>query len=541
MKQLPWNAATAAALELEWLLTESAPAGEFGRRFRAQQRAFGPGDEAEARVAVAAVARVGGAASIGMLEALRGALAAVPDPSTALARAAVGDVLGDVDFFDLNRFLDALGEVRVLLADAAFAGVEAPAGDASLAAALAPGRTPQRSFYLDDAFAPELASARAAANERQTAYDAARGRLTARVALALGLPHVRDGEFTLMRDALGGPLPPEVRVLREAPTYLACELALDDATLAALAARDAAAVRVAELEEAVRARLSRVAGEAAPALLRACAALGELDAFAGRARFARRYACVEPAIVEAGAALVFEDARYLPLAEALGERGRAYVPISLRLEGAAVVTGPNMGGKTAALRTCGFVAACVALGLPVPARSATLPLFDEIVWIGIARGAGETELEGRLLSSFGAEVTALRGFFERGARRPLLLIDEFARTTTPREGRALLVALLERLRERGASALAATHLHGIAREAGTAHFAIAGLREIPARTQTPLDLAAALNLIGAAMDYRLIAGDEDETVGGDALALADVLGLDADVVARARAELNRSL
>jgi len=43
------------------------------------------------------------------------------------------------------------------------------------------------------------------------------------------------------------------------------------------------------------------------------------------------------------------------------------------------------------------------------------------------------------------------------------------------------------------------------------------------------------------MDYRLIAGDEDETVGGDALALADVLGLDADVVARARAELNRSL
>ena len=309
MKQLPWNAATAAALELEWLLTESAPAGEFGRRFRAQQRAFGPGDEAEARVAVAAVARVGGAASIGMLEALRGALAAVPDPSTALARAAAGDVLGDVDFFDLNRFLDALGEVRALLADAAFAGVEAPAGDASLAAALAPGRTPQRSFYLDDAFAPELASARAAANERQTAYDAARGRLTARVALALGLPHVRDGEFTLMRDALGGPLPPEVRVLREAPTYLACELALDDATLAALAARDAAAVRVAELEEAVRARLSRVAGEAAPALLRACAALGELDAFAGRARFARRYACVEPSsfrqctwIIEAPAA-----------------------------------------------------------------------------------------------------------------------------------------------------------------------------------------------------------------------------------------------
>jgi dsDNA-specific endonuclease/ATPase MutS2 len=132
----------------------------------------------------------------------------------------------------------------------------------------------------------------------------------------------------------------------------------------------------------------------------------------------------------------------------------------------------------------------------------------------------------------------LRDFFERGARAPLVLIDEFARTTTPREGRALLVALLERLRGGGARALAATHLHGVAREAGVAHYTIAGLRELPPRPRVPLDLAAALNLIGAAMDYRLLPGDEDEAVAGDALTLADALGLDAALVARARAELN---
>jgi hypothetical protein len=65
------------------------------------------------------------------------------------------------------------------------------------------------------------------------------------------------------------------------------------------------------------------------------------------------------------------------------------------------------------------------------------------------------------------------------------------------------------------------------------------LRDVPQRPARPLSLGAALDLIGGAMDYRLLAGDEADSAGGDALALADVLGLDAGLVARARAELAR--
>jgi dsDNA-specific endonuclease/ATPase MutS2 len=213
----------------------------------------------------------------------------------------------------------------------------------------------------------------------------------------------------------------------------------------------------------------------------------------------------------------------------------------LRLEGAAVLTGPNMGGKTAALRTCGFVAACVVLGLPVPASAASVPLFDEIAWVGLARGEHqEAAGERQLLSSFGAEVVVLRDLLERRSERALVLVDEFARTTTPREGRALLVALLQVLRARGALALAATHLHGVAREAGVAHFAIVGLHALPPLSKPPLALAAALSLIGSAMDYRLRRGDEDEIDRADALALAELLGLDPDLIRRARADLRVS-
>jgi DNA mismatch repair protein MutS2 len=116
----------------------------------------------------------------------------------------------------------------------------------------------------------------------------------------------------------------------------------------------------------------------------------------------------------------------------------------------------------------------------------------------------------------------------------LVLVDEFARTTGPREGRALLVAYVEALRERGALALIATHFDGVAHAAGTPHLRIAGLRVDALDTVQADDLDAALDAIQAAMDYRIVAGRDGEAVS-DALALARLLGLDASVVDRARA------
>lgn len=530
---LPWDTATGDAIGANWLLTAIAPGGAFGRAARERERPFRRGDESRARERIALVARVAHGLDEARLGALRGAIAAAPDPGAALVRAAANGVLGDVDFFELSRFLDALGDVAALLAGAPALGIEAPPGDDDLRAALAAGRTAVRTFYLDDGFDPALAAARGESARAQAAYDAARSRLSERIAHYAGVERVRDGEFVLMRDAVAEPLPPGLRVLREAPTYWLCEIALDEAALAALGARDAAAVRVAEAEEAVRARLTRRVASAAPDLARACDALGDLDALLARAQFARRHGCTIPDLVEEPR-VAFSGARYLPLAEALARHGRAYEPQSLELAGIGVVTGPNMGGKTAALRTLGFLCASVALGLPVPADAASLPLVDAIAWIGI--GASEPADDG-LLSAFGREVVALQAFLERDELRPLALVDEFARTTSPREGRALLVALLEVLRSRGALGLASTHFTGIAAAAGVPHFTSGGLQPLERGDGAPLELEAALERIARAMEYRLTRVDEDAVPAADALALAEALGLASDVVARARASL----
>jgi dsDNA-specific endonuclease/ATPase MutS2 len=315
--------------------------------------------------------------------------------------------------------------------------------------------------------------------------------------------------------------------LREAPTYLLCDVPLDEETLAALTVLDTVNRSIAECEERVRARLSAQVRESASELSAALDALGAVDSFVARVRFAQTYETCVPEIVDRPF-LRFEEARFLPLDASLLEHGRTYVPISLQLDGVGVITGPNMGGKTAALRTCGFLAACVAFGLPVPAKAASLSLFNEIAWVG----AG-SELEGGpLLSAFGAEITEMRGFFERNPSRTLLLIDEFARTTTPREGRALLIALLERLRAYNACVFAATHLEHIAHDAGAAHYAITGLREPLAGIGALLDLESALARIASVMDYRIVRVEEQTPSCADAIALARALGLDGEIIER---------
>ncbi len=252
--------------------------------------------------------------------------------------------------------------------------------------------------------------------------------------------------------------------------------------------------------------------------------LVELDVLVAAARFTKRYDCV-PAEIVPEPMLAFEQARFLPLAVELAAAGRAFTPLDIDLRDAAVLTGPNMGGKSVCLQTCGFVALCAAFGFPVPAARARAGLFDQIAWLGV----GRDDHIGGLLSSFAREVVRLKEILERKAPRVLALIDEFARTTTPHEGKALLVALLARLRERRACGMLATHLSGVAASAGVRHFAVRGLRGIPKRPAAP-QLDEALQALAASMDYTIGEVTADDVWGADAIALTALLGLDDEFV-----------
>ncbi len=132
------------------------------------------------------------------------------------------------------------------------------------------------------------------------------------------------------------------------------------------------------------------------------------------------------------------------------------VPLSLSIGedfNTLVITGPNAGGKTVALKTVGLLSLMVSCGLHIPADAdSEIPLFNRIfAHVGDAQSI---EMD---LSTFSAHIQDIKAIMEEAASRDLVLIDEIGTGTDPQEGSALAMAVLESLTVRGVMTLVTTH------------------------------------------------------------------------------------
>jgi DNA mismatch repair protein MutS2 len=195
------------------------------------------------------------------------------------------------------------------------------------------------------------------------------------------------------------------------------------------------------------------------------AVVAELDAAQARALLARDMQAVEPEVTEA-LELDLPSARHPLLMPALLERlgqesggRREPVPVSLRLgfgEPVLVISGPNTGGKTVALKTLGLFALMAQSGLHVPAADgARLPVFKRVY-----ADIGDEQSIAESLSTFSAHLAAIVEMTRDLQLPALVLLDEVGAGTDPTEGGALGVAIVDHFRKLGAMVAATTH-HGL--------------------------------------------------------------------------------
>ena len=208
--------------------------------------------------------------------------------------------------------------------------------------------------------------------------------------------------------------------------------------------------------------MTRRIGESSDLVLKAADVLGQLELQFAKARFAEDYSCVAVKFQGAAAGtetpvrgLVLREARHPLLERNLKAKGGQVVPISIELEGERlelVITGPNTGGKTVALKTVGLLALMAQSGIPVPADRAELPVFDSVL-----ADIGDYQSIEQNLSTFSAHVTNIDFISRTATAQSLVLLDELGSATDPEEGAALAVAIAEHFRRIGCITVISTH------------------------------------------------------------------------------------
>ncbi|MDR0290836.1 MAG: Smr/MutS family protein, partial [Treponema sp.] len=196
------------------------------------------------------------------------------------------------------------------------------------------------------------------------------------------------------------------------------------------------------------------------------------------------------------------------------------VPVNLAMDGntfALIITGPNTGGKTVALKTVGLFAMMNQLGLALPcAAGSAIPVFD-----GVFADIGDEQSIGQSLSTFSAHITNIANIISHSGSRSLVLLDELGSGTDPQEGSAIALAILDCLIEKNARLIVTTHL-GILKNYGYSRDAVENASvEFDSRTLSPT--------------YRIITGIPGES---RALDIAARNGLPAAIIEKARTYLD---
>ena len=269
-------------------------------------------------------------------------------------------------------------------------------------------------------------------------------------------------------------------------------------------------------EERVLRQLSEMVGRYSDDIALMLSLLARLDLAAAKGRYAASLRAVPPTLLGP------DEARRMDI---VGGRHPLLtgevVPTTISIaEGrpVLVITGPNAGGKTVALKTVGLLAVMAHAGLQVPADDAAMPLLD-----GVYADIGDQQSIFESLSTFSSHISNIRRIMSVATSDSLILIDELGSATDPEEGSALAIALLSHLGDLGAMVVATTHHRNVARL----------VQEEPGMVNASVDL----NPRTLEPTYRLTHGVPGRSY---ALTIAARLGLPDAVISGAQSQLEPS-
>jgi len=197
------------------------------------------------------------------------------------------------------------------------------------------------------------------------------------------------------------------------------------------------------------------------------------------------------------------------------------------------ITGANMGGKTISLKLSGQVPMLAQYGFFVGAKSAKIGLSNYMQIL-----IGDSQSVERGLSSFGSEMEELKEILDNSMERSVVLIDEIASGTNPIEGLALTKSVVDYIIEKPYITLITTHFETVTEKEGVVNMQVRGLADADFKLlNREIQYAKRrdrINIISKYMDYRLYRVEKQGEVPKDALNIAKMLGIDAEIIEGAK-------
>lgn len=273
--------------------------------------------------------------------------------------------------------------------------------------------------------------------------------------------------------------------------------------------RTKALAETAEIERILQS-LTELVGANGRELADSLEELAWLEALQAIAKYAAHSDSSLPEVKDKSSLLI-ASARHPLLIERLGDK---VVPMTFDLENnrTLIITGPNTGGKTVALKTIGLMVMMAISGLPIPADSSSCIPFFEQVWADI----GDEQSIMQNLSTFSAHINQVLRMIPHAQEHTLLLLDELGAGTDPAEGGALAEAVLEYFHSKGAVTVVTTHL--------------SELKNFASQREGMTNAAVEFDSDTLAPTFRVIMGVPGRS---NALKIASRLGLPAEIERRA--------
>jgi len=467
---------------------------------------------------------------------LKGYLSEIKDIKGSLERVMKNEVLNEVEFFEIKNQIMVMEELRDFFMQHPEVALEkfALASVAPLIKALDPDKSRVKTFYIYDSYSEALWNIREEKRTIDGKIVEADKKLRREIYETTGLKPKLNNEILVpkeKKEAIASLKESRlVFFLSETFKSYVFKISPTEEMKDLREKMQSLKIREEEEEYGIRVKLSQRVRDFNDEIQKNIQILGELDFSIGKILLGDEIHGVEPRIVK-DPYIKIREGRHSLVEQRLRKEGKAYIPIDVTLEkGVTLITGANMGGKTITLKLIALITSMAQLGLYVPAREATIGPVSFIYF-----SSGDEQSQEKGLSTFGGEIYHLKKITDEKKEHGLVLIDELARGTNPKEGYAISRGVIEHFTTLEGISVVTTHFDGLSGIKDLRHLQVVGLRNMdPDKLKKELELAGqGIGVLEKYMDYRLEERDPEEEVPKEAIMIARLMGLREDILSRA--------